>query len=181
MGFVLHVVESHLNGPLGDLPAIILSPKAGSTIRCQGRVSRGWDAVRKRAVWNRGASIVSCRSSRNGRGEGGRSAVTGPAGPLPVFRRQGSAPALPAIDRPSRFVAAQFVEMADRRAALAFLRHVLEAVPYHAHTLLTDNGILFAEQPRNRIMIWSRPMRFNMICEANGQVERTTARSKTPP
>ncbi|PTM99699.1 integrase-like protein, partial [Rhodovulum imhoffii] len=32
--------------------------------------------------------------------------------------------------------------------------------------LLTDNGIQFAEQPRNRNTAHSRQMRFDMICEA---------------
>ena len=40
-----------------------------------------------------------------------------------------------------------------------------EAVPYQVHTVLTDNGIQVAEQPRNRNIICSRPMRFDMICE----------------
>jgi len=55
---------------------------------------------------------------------------------------------------------------------------MLEAVPYQVHTILTDRaigtplvretmarGIQFAEQPRNRNTIHSRPMRFDMICE----------------
>ena len=37
-----------------------------------------------------------------------------------------------------------------------------------------DNGIQFAEQPRNRNTIYSRPMRFDMICEANGIEHRLT-------
>jgi transposase InsO family protein len=45
---------------------------------------------------------------------------------------------------------------------------MLEAVPYQIHTILTDNYIQFAEQPRNLNTIYSRPMRFDMICEANG-------------
>ena len=48
-----------------------------------------------------------------------------------------------------------------------FLEHLLKAVPYRIHTILTDNGIQFAEQPRNRNTAWSRQMRFDMICEAN--------------
>jgi hypothetical protein len=64
----------------------------------------------------------------------------------------------------------QLVEKADRRTAWEFLQHMLEVVPYQVHTILTDNGIQFAEQPRNRNTIYSRPMRFDMICEANGVV-----------
>jgi len=72
-----------------------------------------------------------------------------------------------AIDRTSKFAVAQLVETADRRTAWEFLERVLEAVPYKIHTILTDNGIQFAEQPRNRNTITSRPMRFDMICTAN--------------
>ena len=92
-----------------------------------------------------------------------------------------------AIDRTSKFAVTQLVETADRRTAWEFLQHVLEAVPYKIHTILppshglqanreraTDNGIQFAEQPRNRNTIYSRPMRFNMICEANGIEHRLT-------
>ena len=44
----------------------------------------------------------------------------------------------------------QLVDKADRKTAWEFLQHMLEAVPYQVHTILTDNGIQFAEQPRNR-------------------------------
>ena len=36
------------------------------------------------------------------------------------------------------------------------------------------SGIQFAEQPRNRNTILSRPMRFDMICDANGIEHRLT-------
>ena len=69
------------------------------------------------------------------------------------------------IDRTSKFAVTQLVDKADRKTAWEFLQHMLEAVPYQVHTILTDNGIQFAEQPRNRNTIYSRPMRFDMICE----------------
>ncbi|GAN91593.1 transposase [Gluconobacter frateurii M-2] len=47
-------------------------------------------------------------------------------------------------------------------------------IPYRIHTILTDNGIQFAEQPRNRNTAWSRPMRFDMLCEAHGIEHRLT-------
>jgi len=72
------------------------------------------------------------------------------------------------IDRTSKFAVTQLVEKADRRTAWEFLQHMLATVPYQVHTILTDNGIQFAEQPRNRNTAYSRPMRFDMICEANG-------------
>ncbi len=52
-----------------------------------------------------------------------------------------------AIDRTSKFVVTQLVNKADRRTAWEFLEHLLKAVPYRIHAILTDNGILFAEQP----------------------------------
>ena len=85
------------------------------------------------------------------------------------------------IDRTSKFAVTQIVDKADRKTAWEFLQRMLEAVSYQVHTILTDRaigtplvrvttarGIQFAEQPRNRNTIYSRPMRFDMICEANG-------------
>ncbi len=78
------------------------------------------------------------------------------------------------IDRTSKFAVTQLVEKADRKRAWEFLQHMLEAVPYQVHTVLTDNGIQFAEQPRNRNTAYSRPMRLDMICETNGIEHRLT-------
>ena len=92
-----------------------------------------------------------------------------------------------AIDRTSKFAFVQLVTRANRKTAWAFLEALIEAVPYRIHTILTDNGIQFADQPRNRGTILSRPMRFDLICRehdiehrltkpnhpwTNGQVER---------
>ncbi|MDY6874498.1 MAG: IS481 family transposase [Chloroflexota bacterium] len=79
-----------------------------------------------------------------------------------------------AIDRTSKFAVAQLVDKANRKTAWEFLEAVLEAVPYKIHTILTDNGIQFCEQPRNRNTAYSRPMRFDMICAANGIGHRLT-------
>jgi transposase InsO family protein len=79
-----------------------------------------------------------------------------------------------AIDRTSKFAVVRLVDQADRRTAWEFLEHVIEAVPYKIHTILTDNGIQFADQPRNRRTITSRLMRFDMICKANGIEHRLT-------
>jgi len=54
------------------------------------------------------------------------------------------------IDRTSKFAVTQLMEKANRKTAWEFLQHMLQAVPYQVHTILTDNGIPFAEQPRNR-------------------------------
>ncbi len=90
-------------------------------------------------------------------------------------------------DRAARFAVARLVDTADRRTAWGFPERALEAVPCRVHTILTDRaigtpsvqatmarGIEFAEQPRNRNTIHSRPMRLDMICEANGIERRLT-------
>src|SRR3546814_16384451 len=85
-----------------------------------------------------------------------------------------------AIDRTSKFAVTQLVDKADRRTAWEFLEQLLRAVPYKIHTILTDNGIQFADQPRNRNTAFSRQMRFDMICEANGikQIGRASCRER---
>ena len=41
-------------------------------------------------------------------------------------------------------------EQADRPTAVIFLEALIAAVPYRLHTILTDNGIQFADLPLNR-------------------------------
>ena len=79
-----------------------------------------------------------------------------------------------AIDQTSKFAVARLYSEATRPTACQFLQKLLEVVPYRIHTLLTDNGIQFAEQPRNRNTILSRQSRFDMICEANSIEHRLT-------
>jgi transposase InsO family protein len=55
-----------------------------------------------------------------------------------------------AIDRTSKFVFVELVERATTETALAFLSALIKAVPYRIHTVLTDNGIQFADLPKNR-------------------------------
>lgn len=68
----------------------------------------------------------------------------------------------------------QFVDKADRKTAWEFLQHMLEAVPYQIHAILTENGLQFAEQPRNRNATCSQPMRLDLHCDANGIEHRLT-------
>ena len=79
-----------------------------------------------------------------------------------------------AIDRTSKFAVAKLVDKANRKTAWEFLEAVLEAVPYKIHTILTDNGIQFCEQQRNRNTPYARPMRFDIICATNGIEHRLT-------
>jgi transposase InsO family protein len=81
-----------------------------------------------------------------------------------------------AIDRTSKFAFVQLHGQADRPTAVAFLEALLETVPYRLHTILTDNGIQFADQPRNRNG-WTarhRVHRFDQICNENGIEHRLT-------
>jgi hypothetical protein len=41
-------------------------------------------------------------------------------------------------------------DKADRPTAVRFLEALIVAVPYRLHTVLTDNGIQFADLPKNR-------------------------------
>ena len=55
---------------------------------------------------------------------------------------------------------------------LTFLRHAIEAFPYNIHTILTDNGIAFADLPKNRNgaspPTWSGGHIFGRTCAENG-------------
>lgn len=55
-----------------------------------------------------------------------------------------------AIDRTSKFAFVRLVERANTKTASAFLDELVAAVPYVIHTVLTDNGIQFADLPKNR-------------------------------
>ena len=48
-----------------------------------------------------------------------------------------------AIDRTTKFAFIELHEKATTRVSGDFLRHLIEAVPYKVHTVLTDNGIHF--------------------------------------
>ena len=80
------------------------------------------------------------------------------------------------IDRTSKFAFIQLHEQADRPTAVIFLEALIAAVPYRLHTILTDNGIQFADLPRNRNG-WTaryRVHRFDQICNEHGIEHRLT-------
>lgn len=60
-----------------------------------------------------------------------------------VRTAQGKLHLFVAIDRTSKFAFVELHEKAPTRVAAAFLNHLIEAVPYKIHTVLTDNGIQF--------------------------------------
>jgi transposase InsO family protein len=81
-----------------------------------------------------------------------------------------------AIDRTSKFAFVALHDKADRPTAVRFLEALIAAVPYRLHTVLTDNGIQFADLPKNRDG-WTaryRVHRFDQICRASGIEHRLT-------
>jgi transposase-like protein len=81
-----------------------------------------------------------------------------------------------AIDRVSKFAFVEFHDRATMAVGASFLRSALQAFPYKIHTVLTDNGMAFADQPKNRGG-WTALYRghaFDRICRENGIEHRLT-------
>ncbi|MGA8614953.1 MAG: IS481 family transposase [Xanthobacteraceae bacterium] len=81
-----------------------------------------------------------------------------------------------AVDRTSKYAFARLVKKANGAAARAFLDELVAAVPYEIHTVLTDNGIQFADLPKNRDGPTAR-MRghpFDRLCWEHGIEHRLT-------
>ena len=75
------------------------------------------------------------------------------------------------------FAFVQLHEQADRRTAIAFLEALIAATPYRLHTILTDNGIQFADlplQPRRLDGALSGAPCFDQICREHGIEHRLT-------
>jgi len=88
------------------------------------------------------------------------------------------------IDRTSKFTYAELHQNQTRDTACRFLRQLIDVVPYHIHTILTDNGIQFTNRLKDK---WAFLHLFDRICSqhkiehrltkvnhpwTNGQVER---------
>ena len=81
-----------------------------------------------------------------------------------------------AIDRVSKFVYVEFYENAGKVNGAAFLRNVVKAFPYKIHTVLTDNGMAFADLPKNRegpTAKWFGHI-FDHVCRENGIEHKLT-------
>lgn len=81
------------------------------------------------------------------------------------------------IDRVSKFTYVEFRDDAGKMNATEFLRGVVDAFPYAIHTVLTDNGMAFADLPKNR----NGPTRqylgghiFGRVCNENGIEHKLT-------
>lgn len=82
-----------------------------------------------------------------------------------------------AIDRVSKFTYVEFHENAGKMNGAAFLRNVVKAFPYRIHTVLTDNGMAFADLPKNRNGATRRYLGahiFDRVCTAHGIEHRLT-------
>lgn len=81
-----------------------------------------------------------------------------------------------AIDRTSKYAFAKLVERATGAATQAFLEELIAKVPYRIHTVLTDNGIQFADLRKHRngpTAKW-RGHPFDRVCRAHGIEHRLT-------
>jgi transposase InsO family protein len=81
-----------------------------------------------------------------------------------------------AIDRVSKFTHVAFLSANTKMNGAAFLREVVAAFPYRIHTVLTDNGMAFADLPKYRDGPTARWMGhiFDRICDENGIEHRLT-------
>ena len=81
-----------------------------------------------------------------------------------------------AVDRTSKYAFARLKAKATTVTAREFLDELVEAVPYEIHTVLTDNGIQFADLPKNRdgpTARW-RGHPFDRACWTHGIEHRLT-------
>jgi transposase-like protein len=82
-----------------------------------------------------------------------------------------------AIDRVSKFTYVAFHERAGKMEGAAFLRDVAAAFPYKIHKVLTDNGMAFADLPKNRTgptRSLLGPHIFDRVCAEHGIEHRLT-------
>jgi len=81
-----------------------------------------------------------------------------------------------AIGRTSKFAFVKLEESANIHTAAAFLKAIVEAVPYKVHTVLTDNGIQFCDLPsrRNGPTARLRMHMFDRVCLENNIEHRLT-------
>jgi len=81
-----------------------------------------------------------------------------------------------AIGRTSKFAFVKLEESANIHTAAAFLKALVEAVPYKVHTVLTDNGIQCCDLPsrRNGPTARLRMHMFDRVCLENNIEHRLT-------
>jgi hypothetical protein len=76
-----------------------------------------------------------------------------------------------AIDRTSKFAYTELHLDQTRDTACRFLRRLTSVVPYHIHTILTDNGIQFTNRQKDK---WAFMHLFDRICHQHKIEHRLT-------
>jgi len=76
-----------------------------------------------------------------------------------------------AIDRTSKFAYAELHPDQTRDTACRFLQQLILIVPYHIHTILTDDGIQFTNRKKDK---WAFMHLFDRICCQHGIEHRLT-------
>jgi hypothetical protein len=90
---------------------------------------------------------------------------------------QGKLDMVLAIDRVSKFTYVEFRDDLGKMNGADFLRNVVEAFPYSINTVLTDNGMAFADLPKNRNGPSRRylgPQIFDRVCAENRIAHKLT-------
>src|SRR5215831_5773279 len=124
---------------------------------------------------SRACRTLKTRAPRNENSKPTRSAISISTS-LRFERQRASSTCSSRFDRTSKFAFVALHDKADRPTAVRFLEALIAAVPYRLHTVLTDNGIQFADLPKNRDG-WTaryRVHRFDQICRANRIEHRLT-------
>jgi hypothetical protein len=80
------------------------------------------------------------------------------------------------IDRTSKFAVAKLYNRATTESSKDFLELLVMSVPYKIHTVLTDNGIQFADLPKNHngVTAMFRGHPFGRACKLHGIEHRLT-------
>ena len=81
-----------------------------------------------------------------------------------------------AVDRVSKLLHVELRDAVKMADGAAFMAGAVEAFPYAIHTVLTDNGVCFTDQPRYRggATASFRVHVFDRVCRANGIKHRLT-------
>ena len=81
-----------------------------------------------------------------------------------------------AVDRVSKLLHVELRDSVKTADGAAFMAKAVEAFPYRIHTVLTDNGVAFTDQPRcrNGATASFRVHVFDRVCRANGIKHRLT-------
>jgi hypothetical protein len=88
-----------------------------------------------------------------------------------VHTEEGKLRLFVAIDRASKFAYAELHTDAHKTIAAQFLRHLIAAVPYTIHIVLTDNGIQFTNRKRDKYAFHHI---FDRVCQEYGIEHRLT-------